>query len=171
IAKLALPRTGSYAEGEAATLTLFNTKAGMILGTAQYMSPEQARGLDVDARTDIWSLGCVLYEMVAGRQPFVGATAMDVMTSILNREPDSLVNHTPEGPEELELIVSRALRKDREERYQTVADLLIDLKELKSELELQTKRISAPRKGIESRQDSIVLTTSAVPETSIAVLY
>src|SRR5438128_9617267 len=126
----------------------------MILGTAQYMSPEQARGLDVDARTDIWSLGCVLYEMVAGLQPFVGATAMDVMTSILNREPDSLVNHTPEGPEELERIVSRALRKDRDERYQTVEDLLIDLKDLKSELDLQTKRMSYLRKSVESLQNT-----------------
>jgi len=171
IAKLASPRTGSYADGEAATLTLVNTKAGMILGTAQYMSPEQARGLDVDARTDIWSLGCVLYEMVAGRQPFLGATAMDVMTSILNREPDSLVNHTPEGPEELERIVSRALRKDRDERYQTVEDLLIDLKDLKSELDLQTKRMSSPRKSVESLQNSQDLATSSVPEKSIAVLY
>ena len=171
IAKLTSPQTGPLTDGDAPTLALVNTQAGMILGTAQYMSPEQARGLEVDARTDIWSLGCVLYEMVAGRQPFLGATAMDVMTSILNREPDSLVTHASERPEELEHIVGRALRKDREERYQTVADLLIDLKELKSELELQTKRISAPRKGIESRQDSRVLTTSTVPEKSIAVLY
>src|SRR5213594_655423 len=171
IAKLTSPQTGPLTDGDAPTLALVNTQAGMILGTAQYMSPEQARGLEVDARTDIWSLGCVLYEMVAGRQPFLGATAMDVMTSILNREPDSLVTHASERPEELEHIVGRALRKDREERYQTVADLLIDLKELKSELELQTKRISAPRKGFESRQDSRVLTTSTVPEKSIAVLY
>ena len=171
IAKLSSPQTGPLTDGDAPTLALVNTQAGMILGTAQYMSPEQARGLEVDARTDIWSLGCVLYEMVAGRQPFLGATAMDVMTSILNREPDSLVTHASERPEELEHIVGRALRKDREERYQTVADLLIDLKELKSELELQTKRISAPRKGIESRQDSRVLTISTVPEKSIAVLY
>ena len=171
IAKLTSPQTGPLTDGDAPTLALVNTQAGMILGTAQYMSPEQARGLEVDARTDIWSLGCVLYEMVAGRQPFLGATAMDVMTSILNREPDSLVTHASERPEELEHIVGRALRKDREERYQTVADLLIDLKELKSELELQTKRISAPRMDFESRQDSRVLTTSTVPEKSIAVLY
>src|SRR6266581_2065794 len=170
IAKLA-PPPAALADGEAPTLALVNTEAGMILGTAQYMSPEQARGLDVDARTDIWSLGCVLYEMVAGHQPFLGATALDVMTAILNREPDSLVSHAPERPDEWEGIISRALRKDREERYQTVKDLLLDLKDLKSELELQTKRITSPKKSAEPSQAFKDLPTSSVPEKSIAVLY
>ena len=169
IAKLASPRPAASANGEAPTLAMVNTEAGTILGTAQYMSPEQARGLDVDPRTDIWSLGCVLYEMVAGHQPFLGGTQLDVLTAILNREPDSLVSHTPETPDEMGRIVSRALRKDREERYQTVKDLLIELKDLRSELELWTKRIT--KRSAESPQGPKDLTTSSVPEKSIAVLY
>ncbi len=171
IAKLAAPRPAALAAGEAPTLALVNTEAGMILGTAHYMSPEQARGLEVDERTDIWSLGCVLYEMVAGRQPFLGATALDVMSAILNREPDSLARQTPERGDELERIVSRALRKDRGERYQTVKDLLIDLKELNSELELQTKRSSSSEKSVQSLSHSTDSVASSVPEKSIAVLY
>lgn len=168
IAKLAGPSPAAAADGEAPTLAQVNTEAGMILGTAQYMSPEQARGLDLDARTDIWSLGCVLYEMIAGRQPFLGGTQLDVLTAILNREPDSLASHTPDTPDELKRIVSRALRKDREERYQTVKDLLLDLKDLKSELEL-SKGIT--KRSAEPPQESKDLTTSSVPEKSIAVLY
>jgi serine/threonine protein kinase/Tfp pilus assembly protein PilF len=169
IAKLADRRPAAFADGEAPTLAMVNTEAGMILGTAQYMSPEQARGLDVDARTDIWSLGCVLYEMTAGHQPFLGGTPLDVLTAILNREPDSLVSHTSETPDELGRIVGRALRKDREERYQTVNDLLIELKDLRSELELSTKRIT--KGSAESPQGFKDLTTSSVREKSIAVLY
>jgi serine/threonine protein kinase/tetratricopeptide (TPR) repeat protein len=169
IAKLAGPKSAAFTDGEAPTLGLVNTEAGMILGTAQYMSPEQARGFDVDARTDIWSLGCVLYEMIAGQQPFLGGTSLDVLTAILNREPDSLVTHTPETPDELERIVSRALRKDREERYQTVKDLLIELKDLRSEPESRTKRIT--RRSAESPEGFKDLTASSVPEKSIAVLY
>ena len=169
IAKLAGPRSAAFGDGESPTLAMVNTEAGMILGTAQYMSPEQARGLEVDARTDIWSLGCVLYEMVAGRQPFLGGTQLDVLTAILNREPDSLVNQTAETPDELERIVSRALRKDREERYQTVKDLLIELKDLRSGPELWTKTIT--KRSAESPQGFKDVTTSSVPEKSVAVLY
>src|SRR5437867_819583 len=171
LAKLAAPRPAALAAGEAPTVALVNTEAGMILGTVHYMSPEQARGLEVDERTDIWSLGCVLYEMVGGRQPFLGGTALDVLTAIIYREPDPLVRHAPKRPDELERIVHRTLRKDRDERYQTVKELLIDLKDLKSELELQTKRFSTPRKGVESPPDDTDFATSSVPEKSIAVLY
>lgn len=171
LAKLAAPRPAAFSDGEAPTLALVNTEAGMILGTAPYMSPEQARGLDVDARTDIWSLGCVLYEMIAGRRPFLGLTAVDVLTAILNREPDSLVSHTPVRSDELDRIISRALRKDREERYRTVKDLLIDLKDLKSELESRTESITLAKKSAESPQDLKDIPTSPVPEKSIAVLY
>ncbi len=82
----------------------------------------------------------MLYEMISGRQPFHGPTTIDVMSGILNREPESLLSHLPDGPRDLDRIVSRALRKDREERYQTVKDLLIDLKDLKRELETQSHR-------------------------------
>src|SRR6185503_14320157 len=109
----------------APTQNFINTAAGVVMGTAHYMSPEQARGLDVDHRSDIWSLGCVLYEMISGRQPFHGPTTIDVMSGILDREPESLLPHLTEGPHDLDRVVARALRKDREQRYQTVKDFLI----------------------------------------------
>jgi serine/threonine-protein kinase len=120
---------------EAPTAVRVQTDPGRVMGTAAYMSPEQARGLAVDARTDIWSLGVVLYEMIAGRQPFAGATTTDVLVAILKTEPTPLSALAPDAPRELERIVAKALRKDREQRYQTVKDLLIDLKDLKQDLE------------------------------------
>lgn len=111
------------------------TKPGMVMGTVAYMSPEQARGLVVDVRTDLWSLGVVLYEMVAGRKPFLGETPTDVIISIVQRQPDSLSKAAPEaGP--LQRVVIKALAKDPNERYQTAEELLRDLKSVKRELEL-----------------------------------
>jgi eukaryotic-like serine/threonine-protein kinase len=117
--------------------TLVKTTPGMVMGTAQYMSPEQARGLSIDARTDIWSLGVVLYEMIGGRVPFEGATSSDVIAAILDREPVTLARYSPEVPTELEWIVKKALRKDKEERYQTARELLTDLRSLRRKLEFQ----------------------------------
>lgn len=111
------------------------TDPGTVMGTASYMSPEQARGQRVDARTDIFSLGIVLYEMVAGRTPFEGANMFEVVAAILDREPAPL----GEIPEELQLIVSRSLLKDRKERYQTVKEMLSALEELRDNLKLQAK--------------------------------
>ena len=116
-----------------------HTIPGMMIGTTGYMSPEQTRGLELDARTDIFSLGVVLYEMIAGQAPFQGLTKSDLIAEILKSEPFPLGRHSPEMPRELETIVSKALRKDREERYQTVKDLLLDLKGLRQELELSAK--------------------------------
>ena len=117
--------------------TLVNTADGVVLGTLIYMSPEQARGLEVDARTDIWSLGVVLYEMVTGRPPFEGTTMSDVLAALLDHEPTPLARYSPKVPADLERIIRKALAKDPEERYQTTKDLLIDLKDLKHELERQ----------------------------------
>jgi serine/threonine protein kinase/Tol biopolymer transport system component/Tfp pilus assembly protein PilF len=117
--------------------TLFQTQQGLIIGTAPYMSPEQARALPVDPRTDIWSLGAVIYEMIGGQTPFVGPTATDVIAAILSREPIPLVRHRPEVPTELEWIIKKALRKDRDERYQTIRELLADLRNLRQRLEFQ----------------------------------
>src|SRR5215470_8557117 len=114
------------------------TDPGTVMGTATYMAPEQARGLRVDARADIFSLGVMLYEMVAGRAPFDGSTPLDVMTQVLERDPRPLTSFSHGLPVELQRIVGKAMRKDREERYQTVKDLLIDLKSLKRELEATT---------------------------------
>ncbi len=114
----------------------FKTSPGMVMGTVAYMSPEQARGLPVDARTDVWSLGVVLYEMVAGQQPFEGATPTDVIISIAGREPEPLASCAPEVPIQSERIVKKALAKNRKERYQTAEDMLVDLKCLRHELEI-----------------------------------
>jgi serine/threonine protein kinase/cytochrome c-type biogenesis protein CcmH/NrfG len=160
LAKLTRERQTTETDSLAPTQN-FMTAVGMVLGTAQYMSPEQARGIEVDARTDIWSLGCVLYEMIARHQPFSGPTTIDMMSGILNREPESLLPHLSEGPRELDRVVCRALRKDREERYQTIKDLLTDLKDLKRELETQSHRVYVSRE----------ISAESVPEKSIAVLY
>ncbi|HEY6120520.1 MAG TPA: protein kinase [Pyrinomonadaceae bacterium] len=128
-------RQNSVPDMEAATI-LLNTTPGIVMGTVSYMSPEQARGLPLDARTDIWSLGVVLYEMVAGEQPFKGETPTDVIISIAEREPAPLSTCAPGIPNELERIVKKALAKDRGERYQTAQDLLIDLKSLRRQLEI-----------------------------------
>ncbi|CAN5578775.1 hypothetical protein BH20ACI3_BH20ACI3_39560 [soil metagenome] len=136
LAKLTDPKT---AHSEAPTLVKVETEPGVVMGTVSYMSPEQARGLAVDARTDIWSLGVMIYELATGRQPFEGETASDVMSLILQKEPMPLAHSWPEVPGELERIVRKALRKDKEERYQTIKDLLIDLRNLRKELELEAE--------------------------------
>jgi serine/threonine protein kinase len=124
----------------APTLPQLDTNAGVVMGTVTYMSPEQARGLEVDARTDIWSSGAVLYETVTGRVAFTGTTPSDVVASILERDPLPLMRAAPEAPYELERIVTKSLAKDREERYQTTKDLLIDLRRLKRNLEINVEQ-------------------------------
>ncbi|HEU4936637.1 MAG TPA: protein kinase [Vicinamibacterales bacterium] len=118
----------------AATRTMVHTDAATVLGTAAYMSPEQVRGREVDQRTDIWSLGVTLYEMVAGRCPFAGESRSDVIAAILDREPAPLARFDPDVPSELQRIVGKALRKDRDERYQSMRDLLLDLQALREDL-------------------------------------
>jgi len=120
-------------EVESETRTLVNSNPGMVLGTVQYMSPEQARGQNVDARSDIWSLGVMLYEMVSGHVPFAGETASHVIVSVLDNEVPPLSRNS-EVPAEFERIVARALNKNRDHRYQKVSDLAFDLKSLKEEL-------------------------------------
>ena len=114
-----------------------DTDPGTVLGTVSYMSPEQARGLAADHRTDIFSLGVVLYEAIAGRVPFEGQTVSDVIFSILGKKPAPLTRYSLEVPAELQRIIRKALEKDRDERYQTVKDMLIDLKRLKQQQDLQ----------------------------------
>ena len=124
---------------QADTIARVDTDPGTVMGTASYMSPEQARGRDVDPRSDIFSLGVVLYEMVAGRVPFAGESPSDVIGAILEKEPPPLARYDPEAPSQLQWIVSKALRKDRDERYQTGRELLGDLKDLKQELDHQAR--------------------------------
>ncbi|MBA2732657.1 MAG: protein kinase, partial [Acidobacteria bacterium] len=138
LAKL-IEQDASAVDTKAPTKALNRTEPGVVMGTTIYMSPEQARGLEVDARTDIWSLGVMLYEMLAGRRPFEGETASDVIAAILKVEPPILTSSAPDVPAELERIVTKALRKDKEERYQGVKDLELDLKNLKKRLEFEAE--------------------------------
>jgi serine/threonine-protein kinase len=145
LAKLSntLPSAPGSSTNEASTAIHIKTLPGMVLGTVAYMSPEQARGLAVDTRTDIWSLAVVLYEMLTGRLPFEGETASDVISMILYKEPEPVTHYAHEVPLELERIISKALSKNQDERYQTSKELQIDLRNLEAELEFEAKRGSA----------------------------
>jgi serine/threonine protein kinase/tetratricopeptide (TPR) repeat protein len=134
LAKLSEPRADAgVTDPEAATRFQVNTNPGVVMGTVFYMSPEQARGFTTDARTDIWSLGVVLYEMLARRVPFHGETTSHAMVAVLEKEPKSLEN----VPTELQRIVRKALTKDADMRYQSARDFLIDLKSLRRELDIK----------------------------------
>src|SRR6476659_8240212 len=137
IAKLAEPAFAEATADVAEPVTLADTNLGSILGTVRYMSPEQASGESVDKRTDIWSLGVVLYEMVTGHEPFSGDTPREVMTSILEKEPPPLKGYIRQPPAELQQIINKALRKDRTERYQSAGEMLQALKNLRHKLELK----------------------------------
>ena len=117
--------------------TLVHSSPGIVLGTVAYMSPEQARGLKVDNRTDIWSFGVVLYELLARRIPFAGETATDLMLSIIQEEPPALLNIVPGLPNDLYFIVNKTLRKKPDERYQSITDVLTDLRRVKQRLEYE----------------------------------
>jgi serine/threonine protein kinase/TolB-like protein len=139
IAKLGGRRPGEKIRQNASAVTSSISMPGMVLGTARYMSPEQARGLEVDARSDIFSLGSVIYELVTGKEAFGGATSSDVIAEILKSEPAPPIQFAPDLPYEVERIITKALRKERENRYQAVRDLLIDLQDFRKEAEFQTK--------------------------------
>ena len=151
IAKLAdVPGIAMKPEGT--TRLLVRTEEGRAIGTPAYMSPEQARGESVDARTDIWSLGVVLYEVLTGKQPFTGETSQDVIASILRDDLPPLPSKSPEG---LKWILKKALRKDREERYQTARELFSDLRELQEQLQAnQSSARSAALSRSETAQDT-----------------
>ena len=138
LAKLMQPKD-SQTDGEAPTRAMVNTDAGTVMGTANYMSPEQAKGVPIDSRSDLWSLGVVLYEMITGQVPFAGETPTETISLILQRETLPLSRFVDEVPAELERIVAKALTKDREERYQTAKDFLIDLRNLKRKLEVDAE--------------------------------
>jgi len=106
------------------------TDPGMVMGTVQYMSPEQALGREADARADLFSLGVVLYEMVTGRLPFAGGNATEMLMQVLRSQPEAMARFNYETPAELERIVRKCLEKDRERRYQSARELLVDLKNL-----------------------------------------
>ena len=162
LAKLTETVDRTPSDAEASTRVFVQTDAGVVMGTSHYMSPEQARGKPVDARSDIWSLGVVIYEMVAGRTPFEGETSTDVIVAITQKEPAPLARFAPNVPAELEWIVMKALRKDRDERYQTIKELITDLRRLKQRLEFETEleRSAGPNSVTRSRISEPTLTTA-----------
>jgi serine/threonine protein kinase len=171
LAKMSVTRSAdAEIDKEAETLMHANTAPGVIMGTVAYMSPEQARGDTVDERTDIWSLGVVLYEMIAGCSPFVAGTSNEIISGILSKEPiPPLARYSRVVPERLEEIAEKALTKNREERYQTSKDLLIDLKRLKQSLELKAgieRTASSEKLGVPSSERDVNITKNVASEAA-----
>lgn len=135
LAKLIDIQDSSLVGPEVSTIAFLNTEPGAVLGTVAYMSPEQATGREVDSRSDIWSLGVVLYEMVAARVPFTGVSKSHIIVAISDHEPPPLREFAPEVPEALEWIISEALAKDRDERCQTAKEMLGKLRRIKQRVE------------------------------------
>ena len=147
------------------------TRPGAVMGTAAYMSPEQSRGLNVDARTDIWSLGVVIYEMLTGRRPFAGDTSADIIVGVLLREPIPISSYLKDSPPELEWVVSKALSKNVEARYQTTKELRADLDKIKRRFEFEetSQRSGNAFSGIELHSPVATADGAARP-TDSAVL-
>ena len=149
-------------EGQAVTdlSTVVSTETGVVMGTVQYMSPEQVLGKRVDHRTDIFSLGVVLYEMATGRLPFAGTSSSETTDRILHGQPDAIARFNYNVPAELERIVRKCLEKDRERRYQSARELLIDLKNLKRDgdaVDPSMSRTTTPRLGVSRHIDSLAI--------------
>lgn len=121
-------------------VSMLSAAPGVVLGTISYMSPEQARGLNVDGRTDVFSLGIVFYEMITGQKPFTGATTSDVLAAILSKEPAPASAHVPDLPEEVQWIINNAICKNTDARYSTINEMMRDLREVKDELAMRSRQ-------------------------------
>src|SRR5262249_45130744 len=124
LAKLTLPPGVKDLTSDSAVATRVKTSPGVVMGTVNFMSPEQAMGREVDHRSDIFSFGVVLYEMATGRLPFTGETVTETIDRISHAQPEAIARLNYDIPAELEIIIKKALRKDRDERYQSIHDLL-----------------------------------------------
>ena len=170
IVKLIEQRSTEFS-GESAIFTQSHTEIGSVMGTAGYMSPEQARGLTVDERTDIWSLGVVLYEMLAQRPPFSGETRMDTMVAILEREPLPLFSTSVAESERLSRIVGKALSKDRDQRYQNALEFAAELKSARNALPLSRVSESDVSRDSEPNFDNQRLAQPLVFDMSAPTLH
>ncbi|MEP6923173.1 MAG: serine/threonine-protein kinase, partial [Pyrinomonadaceae bacterium] len=152
LAKLVEPKVIGF---EDATARQNQTAKGVILGTVNYMSPEQAKGEKLDERTDIFSFGVLVYEMIAGKTPFAGNSMSETFANLINREPQPLARFAAAVPAEFERIVAKTLRKNKDERYQTMKDLLTDLKSLQKRLDFEAdyNQLGVPPSGGERLND------------------
>jgi eukaryotic-like serine/threonine-protein kinase len=165
LAKLTDPGVGSEDD---ATHTMANdpapkTDEGMVLGTVAYMSPEQAEGRKVDTRTDIFSFGIVLYEMISGRKPFTGQTRLAIMSAILKEQPKPLSEAAPGIPPDLERLVDRCLRKDPDRRWQNMADVRISLLEMREDSASGKLAAEPASAGVRSGLGRLWIYAAAVP--------
>ena len=164
LAKLIERMPSDFVDSEAVTSIPMKSEPGSVIGTAVYMSPEQARGVAVDARTDIFSLGVVLYEMVARCLPFKGADTIEILASILSdKDPLPLARYEPDAPAELERIVEKTLAKERDERYQSAKELVIDLRHLKKRLDLDVELKRSTQHGATATREISSAVKTALP--------
>lgn len=151
---------------EDSTVQLVNTTPGMVMGSVRYMSPEQARGKETDERTDIWSLGVVLYEMVTGKNPFVADNISDSLVAVVSKEPEEISQYVSRAPDFLQEIITKALQKVSDKRYETMADFGSDIKNLKFDLEHSSVENKTVRLKIESNENMTIIQESAIHQTT-----
>src|SRR5215510_760731 len=164
-------RTASEPEtdSEAETMVRQSTEPGVLMGTVSYMSPEQARGQKLDHRTDIFSLGVILFEMIAGRRPFEGETASDVSAALLTASPPQLRSLAPKAPEELERITEKCMAKGCEKRYQTARELLSELSSLGDEIKSGASKRTWERVPLDSH--TLLAVAALVILMIVALVY